>query len=256
MTKILLVDDEPLLLDSLEIILTYSGGYEVMGKAGNGVEALECLRKDVPDVMLVDLNMPGMGGIELIPKVHAEYPDIKIIVLTTFYDERSISHAIAGGACGYLLKDSGKDAILSAISQALRGQSVLDQKVMQKLNSMLAGGVADNAAGAPDSGTLNSRSGISTGSSGSAETKGTSGTPGASAFQAGKGAAINLDDYGMTEREKEICRLISEGCTNSQIASILYISEGTVKNYVSTIYDKLGEHDRTKVVLMLTRCRF
>ena len=231
MTKILLVDDEPLLLDSLEIILTYSGGYEIMGKAGNGVEALECLRKEVPDVMLVDLNMPGMGGIELIPKVHTEYPEIKIIVLTTFYDERSISHAIAGGACGYLLKDSGKEAILSAISQALRGQSVLDQKVMQKLNTMLAGGAASD--GAVES----------------------SSAPGTSASQSEKDT-INLDDYGMTDREKEICRLISEGCTNSQIASILYISEGTVKNYVSTIYDKLGERDRTKVVLMLTRCRF
>ncbi|MBO4689223.1 MAG: response regulator transcription factor [Clostridiales bacterium] len=231
MTKILLVDDEPLLLDSLEIILTYSGGYEIMGKAGNGVEALECLRKEVPDVMLVDLNMPGMGGIELIPKVHTEYPEIKIIVLTTFYDERSISHAIAGGACGYLLKDSGKEAILSAISQALRGQSVLDQKVMQKLNTMLAGGAASDSAVESSS------------------------APGTSASQSEKDT-INLDDYGMTDREKEICRLISEGCTNSQIASILYISEGTVKNYVSTIYDKLGERDRTKVVLMLTRCRF
>ena len=67
--------------------------------------------------------------------------------------------------------------------------------------------------------------------------------------------AIDLDDYGMTDREKEICRLIAEGCTNSQIASILFISEGTVKNYVSTIYDKLGEHDRTKVVLLLTRSK-
>ena len=237
MTKILLVDDEPLLLDSLEIILTYSGNYEVTAKAGNGVEALECLKKNVPDVMLVDLNMPGMGGIELIPKVHTEYPDIKIIVLTTFYDERSISHAIAGGACGYLLKDSGKEAILSAISQALRGQSVLDQKVMQKLNTMLAGGAASDSAVE------------------SVEAAGSSSAPGTSASQSEKDT-INLDDYGMTDREKEICRLISEGCTNSQIASILYISEGTVKNYVSTIYDKLGEHDRTKVVLMLTRCRF
>lgn len=100
MTKILLVDDEPLLLESLEIILSLSGDYEVIGKAGNGVEALELLSKDIPDLMLVDLNMPGMGGIELIPKVHAEYPQIKIIVLTTFYDEKSIAHAIAGGACG------------------------------------------------------------------------------------------------------------------------------------------------------------
>lgn len=233
MTKILLVDDEPLLLESLEIILSMSGDYTIIGKAGNGVEALDILSKDVPDLMLVDLNMPGMGGIELIPKVHNEHPQIKIIVLTTFYDEKSISHAIAGGACGYLLKDSGKDAILNAISQALHGQSVLDSKVMEKLNSMLASGNTGNAENSDSSS-----------SSASANVSDTS------------TKTIDLDDYGMTDREKEICRLISEGCTNSQIASILFISEGTVKNYVSTIYDKLGEHDRTKVVLMLTRCKF
>ena len=233
MTKILLVDDEPLLLESLEIILSMSGDYTIIGKAGNGVEALDILSKDIPDLMLVDLNMPGMGGIELIPKVHNEHPQIKIIVLTTFYDEKSISHAIAGGACGYLLKDSGKDAILNAISQALHGQSVLDSKVMEKLNSMLASGNTGNAENSDSSS-----------SSASANVSDTS------------AKTIDLDDYGMTDREKEICRLISEGCTNSQIASILFISEGTVKNYVSTIYDKLGEHDRTKVVLMLTRCKF
>lgn len=233
MTKILLVDDEPLLLESLEIILSMSGNYTIIGKAGNGVEALDILSKDIPDLMLVDLNMPGMGGIELIPKVHNEHPQIKIIVLTTFYDEKSISHAIAGGACGYLLKDSGKDAILNAISQALHGQSVLDSKVMEKLNSMLASGNTGNAENSDSSS-----------SSASANVSDTS------------TKTIDLDDYGMTDREKEICRLISEGCTNSQIASILFISEGTVKNYVSTIYDKLGEHDRTKVVLMLTRCKF
>ena len=151
MTKILLVDDEPLLLESLEIILTLSADYEVIGKAGNGVEALELLSKDTPDLMLVDLNMPGMGGIELIPKVHADHPQIKIIVLTTFYDEKSIAHAIAGGACGYILKDSGKDAILDAISQALRGQSVLDLKVMQKLNSMLASGTIEGSSSGTNS---------------------------------------------------------------------------------------------------------
>ena len=266
MTKILLVDDEPLLLDSLEIILTYSGGYEITGKAGNGIEALSLLSKDVPDVMLVDLNMPGMGGIELIPKVHAEFPDIKIIVLTTFYDERSIAHAIAGGACGYLLKDSGKDAILSAISQALSGRSVLDQKVMQKLNAMLAAGASDAGAGDAaangTSGAAGNGTGTGSGSAAGAAGNGSSGRDtsdssspagAATSSDAFSGVRINLDDYGMTEREKEICRLISEGCTNSQIASILFISEGTVKNYVSTIYDKLGEHDRTKVVLMLTR---
>ncbi len=222
MVKILLVDDEPLLLESLEIILTMSGDYEVCGKAGNGVEALKLLKENVPDVMLVDLNMPGMGGIELIPKVREEHPDIKIIVLTTFYDEKSIASAIAGGASGYLLKDSGKDAILNAVKQAVKGQSVLDIKVMQKLNAMMA-------------------SGSSLQEEGSGKSKSASDT------DSGK----DLSEYGLTEREKEICRLICEGCTNAQIASILYISEGTVKNYVSTIYDKFNEHDRTRLVLKL-----
>ena len=222
MVKILLVDDEPLLLESLEIILTMSGDYEVCGKAGNGVEALKLLKENVPDVMLVDLNMPGMGGIELIPKVRAEHPDIKIIVLTTFYDEKSIASAIAGGASGYLLKDSGKDAILNAVEQAVKGQSVLDIKVMQKLNAMMASGSSSQEEGNGKSGS-------------------------ASDTASGK----DLSEYGLTEREKEICRLICEGCTNAQIASILYISEGTVKNYVSTIYDKFNEHDRTRLVLKL-----
>ena len=226
MAKILLVDDEPLLLESLEIILTMSGDYEVCGKAGNGVEALKMISETVPDVMLVDLNMPGMGGIELIPKVHADHPNVKIIVLTTFYDEKNIANAIAGGATGYLLKDSGKDAILNAVAQAIKGQSVLDLKVMQKLNAMLASG-AEGGAGAGENSSA--------------------------AGGSGKGAAgsADLSEYGLTEREKEICKLICEGCTNAQIASILFISEGTVKNYVSTIYDKFGEHDRTRLVVKL-----
>lgn len=215
MAKILLVDDEPLLLDSLEIILTLSGDHEVCGKASNGVEALKCIASCEPDVMLVDLNMPGMGGIELIPMVKKDHPDVKIIVLTTFYDEKNIASAIAGGATGYLLKDSGKDAIINAVSQALKGQSVLDLKVMQKLTAMMASDQKDEKT------------------------------------KAEPAEASDLSEFGITEREKEICKLICEGCTNAQIASILFISEGTVKNYVSAIYDKLEEHDRTRLVLKL-----
>lgn len=227
MAKIVLVDDEPLLLESLEIILTMSGDYEVCGKAGNGVEALKLLSENVPDVMLVDLNMPGMGGIELIPKVHADYPNVKIIVLTTFYDEKNIANAIAGGATGYLLKDSGKDAILNAVEQAIKGQSVLDLKVMQKLNAMLASGTGTEAKPGSSDATKNVEE-----------------------------PSVDLTEYGLTDREREICRLISEGCTNSQIASILFISEGTVKNYVSTIYDKFGEHDRTRLAVKLRGFKF
>ncbi len=137
MIEILLVDDEPLLLESLEIVLTLKGGFKVIGTAGNGVEALELLNKRQPDVMLIDLNMPGMGGIELIKKVKNDYPEIRMIVLTTFYDEKNISQALSNGASGYLLKDSGKDAIIEAVEQSVKGVSVLDAKVMQKLTGIL-----------------------------------------------------------------------------------------------------------------------
>lgn len=217
MAKIYMVDDEPLLMESLEIILTYSGGHYICGSSTNGVEALEALSKKtadlLPDVMLVDLNMPQMGGIELIKNVKAKYPDIKIIVLTTFYDEKNISQALAGGAIGYLLKDSGKDAIVNAVDRALKGQSVLDGKVMEKITQMMAGASSES-----DKKTVNSDV---------------------------------LEGKDLTDREKEICKLIAEGCTNSQIASILFISEGTVKNYISSIYDKFNVHDRAKLALML-----
>ena len=209
MARIILVDDEPLLTESMEIILTLKGGHEVVGRAENGVDALKILESQETDMMLVDLNMPRMGGIELIRKVHESYPDIKIIVLTTFYDEKNIAEAISGGAISYLLKDSGKDAILSAVDQALKGQSVLDNKVMQKLTGMMSGEKVTKASVDP------------------------------------------YEGKDLTDREKEICKLIADGCTNSQIASILFISEGTVKNYMSSIYDKFDIHDRAKLVSVL-----
>lgn len=211
MIKILLVDDEPLLTESLEIILTMSGDYKVIGKAINGVEALSIIDGECPDVMLVDLNMPQMGGIELISKVHGAHPEIKMIVLTTFYDERNISRAIAGGASGYLLKDSGKDMIIEAVEGAIKGRSIFDSKVMDKLTHMMATGstVADEAP------------------------------------------SEVMENKDLTDREREICELLKEGCTNSQIADMLFISEGTVKNYMSSIYDKFDVHDRAKLVLMI-----
>lgn len=238
MIKILLVDDEPLLLESLEIVLTVKGGFEVCGTAGNGIKALELLKETKADVMLVDLNMPDMGGIELIKKVKELYPEIRMVVLTTFYDEKNISAALSNGASGYLLKDSGKDAIIEAVNQAVKGVGVLDAKVLQKLTGMLSTGAfrepedfgkeskrVDNSSGT-DSFDKNSGS-----KAGNMETR--------------------MQEAGLTDREKEIARLIAEGCTNSQIASILYISEGTVKNYVSIIYDKFDIRDRAKLVVYL-----
>ena len=203
--RILLVDDEPLLLESLEIILTLNQ-MEIAGMAHDGFEALEVLSKHFCDLALVDLNMKGMGGIELIGHMKKEYPTIKILVLTTFYDDQNITRAIANGADGYLLKDSGKDAILGAISQIMSGRTVIDNKVMQRLAALMSGG----------SNTTNT----------------------------------SLLDA-LTDREKEICTMLAKGLTNKQIAEALYISEGTVKNYISSIYDKTGIHDRAKLIVAI-----
>lgn len=206
--RILLVDDEPLLLESLEIILTMNQ-MEIAGMAHDGFEALELLSRHFCDLALVDLNMKGMGGIELISHMKQDYPNVKILVLTTFYDDKNITQAIANGADGYLLKDSGKDAILGAIFQIAGGRTVIDNKVMQRLAAMM------NTNAAPGS------------------------------------SPDHLLLAGMTEREKEICTLLSEGLTNKQIAETLYISEGTVKNYISSIYDKTGIHDRGKLIVAI-----
>ena len=201
--RVLLVDDEPLLLESLEIILT-PNGFTIVGMAKDGVEALELLKKDSCDLALVDLNMKGMGGIELIRRLKSEYPKVKILVLTTFYDDKNITLAISGGADGYLLKDSGKDAILGAMKQIMEGQNVIDNKVMKRLAALM--------------------------------------NP--------KEESTTILE-GMTKRESEICTLLAKGLTNKQIADTLYISEGTVKNYISSIYDKTGIHDRAKLIVAI-----
>lgn len=217
MYKVLLVDDEKLLLDSLEIILSYNN-MEIIGKANDGAAALRILGSvnEACDIALVDLNMKGMGGIELIKVMKEKYPDIKILVLTTFYDDKNITEAIAGGADGYLLKDSGKDVILGAVNNIMGGITVLDQKVMLRLTALMNNNLSN---GADDD------------------------------------YRDNSDDFSgdMTKREKEICSLMAEGLTNRQIADKLYISEGTVKNYISNIYDKTGIHDRVKLIVELKK---
>ena len=210
--RVLLVDDEPLLLESLEILLTY-GGMEVVAMSRDGKEALEALTEHPADIALVDLNMKGMGGIELISCMRQQYPSVKILVLTTFYDDEYITAAIANGADGYLLKDSGKNAIIDAICQIMEGRTIIDSKVMERLALLMAG----------------KRTG-------------------------GKGqemdTAMKLPET-MTEREQEVCTLLTRGFTNRQIADALFISEGTVKNYISSIYEKTGIHDRAKLIVAL-----
>lgn len=210
--RVFIVDDEELLVESLEIILTIKGKMQIVGKASDGKEAILRLADTSADIALVDLNMKGMGGIELIPILKGKYPIMKILVLTTFYDDDYITSAISNGADGYLLKDSDEDNLISAIHQLLIGQSILDSKVMEVLSKRVASSLRENI------------------------------TP------ANKDKCLPKD---LTSREIQLCGLIAEGYTNIDIARKLYISEGTVKNYMSSIYDKFDLHDRTQLAILL-----
>ncbi|EKQ55473.1 MULTISPECIES: response regulator transcription factor [unclassified Clostridium] len=213
--RILIVDDENLLLESLELILSMNESFKIAGLAHDGKEALDILEEEQADIALIDLNMEGMSGQELILKIKARYSAMKILVLTTFYDEENIVNAVRNGADGYLLKDAGTKVIVQGIFNVMNGQSILDSKVMTALANIMSKCSNENT----------SKEEYST---------------------------IDLLKD-LTEREIEICQLLSDGYTNSQIAEFLYISEGTVKNYISTIYDKTGIKDRTMLALKLAK---
>ncbi|BCZ45599.1 DNA-binding response regulator [Clostridium gelidum] len=213
--RILIVDDEILLLESLELILSMNESFQIAGVAHDGKEALDILEEKEVDIALVDLNMAGMSGQELILKIKDKYPAMKILILTTFYDEENIVNAVRHGADGYLLKDAGTKVIVQGILNVMNGQSMIDSKVMKALADVML-----KCSNVTTKKETNSNSEL-------------------------------LKD--LSSREIDVCQMLSEGYTNSQIAEFLYISEGTVKNYISVIYDKTGIRDRTVLALKLAK---
>lgn len=231
--RVFLVDDEELLTESMEIILTVKGQMEVVGKAKDGKEALAQLEETEADIALVDLNMKGMGGIELIPRLKERFPAMKILVLTTFYDDAFITAAISGGADGYLLKDSSGDMIIRAIHQILSGQSILAGRVLESLSKMM-----NTYKKNPGNSQVNCNA--QNGNDLSAKKNGDD-----------RPVIKTQMPLDLTARELEICACLSKGCTNAEIAKELFLAEGTVKNYIMNIYDKFGIHDRAALVLLL-----
>lgn len=215
--KIFFVDDERLLLESLSVFFSTDEEFEVVGSASSAEEALEKLAHVHPDVMLVDLNMAGIGGVRLIGEVKRRMPEVRMLVLSTYYDDQSITSALSEGADGYILKSVSSSEIIEAARMVASGHTVLDQKVMSVLH----------------------RNTIRLGSElNSSDPK----------------RAQFFEQYNkLTEREREICRLIQDGCSNREISAVLHITEGTVKNYLSNIYGALGVRDRTALAVSLTR---
>ncbi len=212
-TKIILVDDEPLLLESLKLILSMEPDFEVVGDASDGVAALKLLKRHHADIALVDLRMVGMGGLQLITELRQLYAHMRILVLTTFYDEKSIVTAIHNGADGYILKDAGRGAIVNAIRSVAKGQSLLDMKVMSALAAYVGKTKQSDLPDEKDGELLKE----------------------------------------MTSRELDVCRLLAGGYTNAEIAEKLFLTEGTVKNYISKIYDKAAIRDRATLAVYLSK---
>ena len=205
--KVMLVDDEQLIRSGLKIMLETYPDIEVIHQAGNGREAFECCQIEVPDVVLMDIRMPDSTGIEGTKLIKEAYPDVKIVMVTTFQDIEYIVEAMQYGASGYLLKDSSYEAIYDGIKVALSGKVVMDATVSEKLVMQPKSPAA------------------------STENK------------------TDISSLGLTEREIELIRLVSQGLNNKEISEALFLSEGTVKNNISTILSKLSLRDRTQLVI-------
>ena len=203
--KVMLVDDEQLIRSGLKIMLETYPDIEVIHQAGNGREAFECCKIEVPDVVLMDIRMPVSTGIEGTKLIKEAYPEVKIVMVTTFQDTEYIVEAMQYGASGYLLKDSSYEAIYDGIKVALSGKVVMDATVSEKLVMQ------------PKATTTIEKTDISS--------------------------------FGLTEREIELIRLVSQGLNNKEISEALFLSEGTVKNNISTILSKLALRDRTQLVI-------
>ena len=203
--KILLCDDQSVIRDGLELMLNLEKDFQVVGAAQDGAEALELAEKKKPDLILMDLKMPIMNGIEATRELRVKFPHIKILILTTYDDDEWLFDAIRAGASGYLLKDTPRQKIVEAIRGTMSGKSFVDPAVAGKLLNQVA----------------------------SKQTQPTS---------------ILADK--LTERELDVLRLIAKGIPNGEIAHQLHLSEGTVRNHVSAILEKLGVSDRTQAAVI------
>jgi DNA-binding NarL/FixJ family response regulator len=206
-TRILIVDDQRLMREGLRTLLELEPDFDVAGEAGEGAAALEAYEALAPDIVLMDIRMPGMDGVEATRRLRARHPGARVIILTTFDDEAYVFEGLRAGAQGYLLKDLSGDELATAIRTVMAGGALIEPSVARKV-------FAEFARLAPAARPLDA------------------------------GLAEPL-----TEREREVLRGVAEGLSNREIGQKLFLTEGTVKNYVTSVLQKIGARVRTQAAL-------
>lgn len=199
--RILIVDDHEVVRLGLKALLEHHPQFEVVGEAATAKAAVESVHRNHPDIVLMDIRLPGPSGIEACEEIVKNYPDCKVVMLTSYAEDEILFSAIRAGASGYVLKQIGGDDLIKALEAVGRGEALLDPAVTQRVIQEVRKAVKEEEA---------------------------------SAF-------ANL-----SQQEKHVLLLVSEGKTNREIAKALYLGEGTVRNYVSSILSKLGVSNRAE----------
>ncbi len=207
MIRIVLCDDQDIVTEGMQVILGTVKDIEVIGVAHDGAEAVDLAAELNPDLVLMDLRMPIMNGIQATREICQTHPEIKVLVLTTYDDDYWVFDAIRAGASGYLLKDTPREQLIRAIRGTVSGDTYVDPQVAGKL----FGQIARTASGYVGDTTFG-------------------------------------ED--LSDREREVLRLIAKGLSNADIAKALHLSKGTVQNYVSNIFMKLDVTDRTQAAVL------
>ncbi|MDM5210229.1 MULTISPECIES: response regulator [Peribacillus] len=215
-TSIIIIDDHQLFREGVKRILDFESSFDVVAEGDDGSEAMDLVETHKPDVVIMDINMPTMNGVEATKMLVNRYPETKVIILSIHDDENYVQHALKTGAQGYLLKEMDADALIDAVRVVAEGGSYLHPKVTHNLVKEYRRLAAEEGADRDSIHTIEIR------------------------------RPLHL----LTRRECEVLQLLADGKSNRAIGETLYISEKTVKNHVSNILQKMNVNDRTQAVVL------
>jgi len=228
--RLMVVDDQPVILRGLSMILDAEPDIEVVAQAQDGIEAERMALEILPDVIVMDLNMPRQGGVVTTRNISAAHPEINIIVLTTFDDDDTVYEAVRAGALSYLLKDVSEDEVVATVRAVQDGKTHLSPRIARKIMDQFRNYGLTNPELKADE------------------------TPKSDTVSIARSSEPDRSDTDtelarLTDKEQQILELISQGLSNKQIAASVFLAEGTVKNYVSRIMDKLHTRSRTELAI-------